>query len=294
MVAIGSYTVAPYLPVLRFDYPGLPGTITGGQRVCNIGIEFRALTTFWPMTLLIVSIGILIFICIMLGRALCGWLCPIGLVQDLLTKTRTTLKFSSKEVSRKTHERLVLVKYSILILAFILAGSLGLSLLANETAGNTYKAIYPEGTSQIAPYCSVCPAPDIHYIGTIINTRSLEFSDKAVYFGLFVIFCVFIFGILMPRFWCRYFCPMGALSSCFNKVSILSIQKDHTKCTKCNYCVNACDMRVYKVKDEDKYRRVTDTNCMFCLECIESCPDKALSLSFGGKKIYHGGKSWWL
>lgn len=107
------------------------------------------------------------------------------------------------------------------------------------------------------------------------------------------IISVIMGAVAMPRFWCRYFCPMGAFSSFFNKVSIFSIRKEQLKCTKCNYCVSACPTRVQRVKDEDLDDRVTDMNCIFCLDCIEACPEKALSLSVNNKPIYRGGKGWW-
>jgi ferredoxin len=47
------------------------------------------------------------------------------------------------------------------------------------------------------------------------------------------------------------------------------------------------------VADEDKDTRVVDTNCTYCLDCIEACPDKALTLEFADKPIYKGGSEWW-
>ncbi len=52
-------------------------------------------------------------------------------------------------------------------------------------------------------------------------------------------------------------------------------------------------MRIQDIKEEDKKDRVVDLNCTFCLDCIESCPEKALSLSLASKPFYRGGKDWW-
>ncbi len=86
---------------------------------------------------------------------------------------------------------------------------------------------------------------------------------------------------------------MGALSSIFNKSSILTLKKEHDKCTKCNYCVTCCDMRVDKVRVENVNDRVVDTNCTFCLECVDACPEKAVYATMGGVKVYQGGRDWW-
>ncbi len=185
-------------------------------------------------------------------------------------------------------------KYAVLLLTLLLSASIGLTFLSGEVAGNTYKAAYPEGTTQIAPFCAVCPSPDIYYVGTVINTGDFQFNDPTRIVALFVIIFIIGAAVVMPRFWCRYLCPMGALSSIFNKSSMLALKKDHDKCTKCNYCLTSCDMRVNKVKNESVDERVMDTNCTLCLECIDACPEKgAVYLTLGGKKIYQGGSEWW-
>jgi polyferredoxin len=293
MTTLGGHYIAPLLPMLRFDYPGIPGETVGEQRVCNIGILYRSLSSFWPMAFIIISIAVLFLVCILVGRALCAWLCPIGLVHDLITKIRTKLGFRSREFSDKGHERMAMVKYAVLLLTVLLAASIGLTLLNNQVAGNTYKEVYPAGTSQIAPFCTICPSPDIYYLGTVYNTGDFQFYDPTRILALVTIIIIIGAAVVIPRFWCRYLCPVGALSSVFNRNSALSIQKDHQKCTKCNYCVTSCDMRVYKVRDENVDDRVVDTNCTFCGECIEVCPEKAVYASFGGKKFYEGWSEWW-
>ena len=293
MTTFGGHYIAPLLPMLRFDYPGLPGETVGEQRVCNIGIQYRALTSFWPFTFLIISGAILLLVCLLVGRALCSWGCPIGMIQDLITKVRTRLGIRSREIKQKSHDRLALAKYAVLLLTILLSASIGLTFLSGETAGNTYKDLYPAGTTQIAPFCAVCPSPDIYYLGSVFNTGVWQFNDPTRYVALLVITIVIGGAIAMPRFWCRYLCPMGALSSLFNKSSMLAIKKDHSKCTKCNYCVTCCDMRVCKVRDENKDERVMDTNCTLCMECISACPEKAVYATFGGKRFYQGGSDWW-
>jgi len=289
----GSYWISPVLPILRLDLP--VDYAAGGQRTCTLGTVIRSLTMFWPFILLILTIGILILVCIIIGRMLCGWACPIGLSQDLATKVRETFRINSKEFSLKSHKKLVAVKYAVLLIVLLSALSLGISTFFETTVTNLFISHFPEGTAQVAPYCQFCPTPVIYYISNVLFFGAPPLLSNWVNLSLWVLFFGFIIGAFaIPRFWCRYFCPMGALASFFNKVSFFSIRKDQSKCTNCNYCVNACPTRVQRIKDEDKDDNVTDIDCTFCLECIEACPEKALSLSVGRKAIYQGGKAgWW-
>jgi polyferredoxin len=199
MTAFGAYIFAPLLPVIRFDYPGTPGALDGGQRVCDVGILYRGLSSFWPLAFIIISIAFLLLICAIFGRLLCGWICPIGLFQDLIAKIRTALRIKPKEFSQKTHDRMTMVKYAVFMLALLLAAATGLSLLTNYTAGSAYKGLYPEGTAQIAPFCAVCPAPSVYYMGAVVNTGDFQFSDPTRYLAIVVLGVVFIGGFLRTK-----------------------------------------------------------------------------------------------
>lgn len=290
---VGSLMVSPVLPILRFPKIFEIEELGEGVPLCSLGSWERTLTLFWPLLLMIAILGILFLICIIIGRALCAWACPIGFIQDLITKARSALKVNPKEVSQKAHNKMVIVKYAFLFGVILLSISMGAALLADQATGEIYKSYFP-GMAQSAPVCIGCPAPILRYIIIDISINSKpNLADWTSWLQIFI-FGVFIVGaVATPRFWCRYLCPMGALSSCFNKTCLLSIKKDYEKCTKCEYCVDVCPMRVRKIVDEKEDTRVVDTNCTYCMDCIKACPEKAITLEFGNKTIYKGGKEWW-
>jgi polyferredoxin len=101
---------------------------------------------------------------------------------------------------------------------------------------------------------------------------------------------------VIPRFFCRYICPLGAMMAPFNKISLLSIQLDAQRCKPCSYCANACSMRAMRIKKISEMRnlRVSGLECCFCLECVASCPENALALAIKGKEVYKGNRrEWW-
>jgi NAD-dependent dihydropyrimidine dehydrogenase PreA subunit len=297
--AFGSLVIGPMLPLLRFrhmagGYVGVP--------LCSIGSISRSLSGNWADLLLapIALIAVLMLVGVLVGRALCGWACPIGFLQDLGARTKAALGLGDIELSRKGHERLKLVKYAVLLFVLILAVDIGVSTVLSSDAHSDFisgMTGFPLFQSGATP-CEACPAPITGYFfpddllkhgvaGTFVMT-----PEGAL--RIFVLLGFVIGAFMMPRFFCRYFCPAGAMASLFNRASALSIEKEQEKCTECNYCVTACPMRVHKLKDEHVDSRVHDMECTFCLECIDSCPERALSLSFQGRTIYRGGKEWWL
>lgn len=297
--AFGSLVIGPLLPLLRFrhmagGYVGVP--------LCSIGSISRSLSGNWADLLLapIFLIAVLMLVGILVGRALCGWACPIGFLQDLGARTKAALGLGDLEPSRKGHERLKLVKYAILLFVMILAVDIGVSTYLSPDAHSDFisgMTGFPLFQSGATP-CEACPAPITGYFlpddilrngmkGTFVMTPEAGLR-------IFVLVGFIIGAFAMPRFFCRYFCPAGAMASLFNRASALSIEKDQEKCTECNYCVTACPMRIQKLKDEHVDSRVHDMECTFCLECIDSCPERALSLGFQGKTVYKGGKEWWL
>ncbi len=290
---IGSLYVSAVLPILRFpkfwDLPGLGE----GVPLCAAGSLERTMTTFWSFSIIILIIGILFLIGILIGRALCGWACPIGLIQDLVTKVLRRLKINSLEPPRKVHEKMRFIKFAILFVVMAISVSVGLSIFIHAPSGEMYRGLC-DPMAQASPTCLGCPTPILRYIAIDIGTNFSPNLDNPSNIFQISIFLLFIIGIFaVPRFWCRYLCPVGAMSSLFNKVSLLHLHKDQSKCTRCNYCVDVCPTRVESIMEESETARIGDTSCTFCLECIEACPEKALSLNFGNKVIYKGGSDWW-
>jgi ferredoxin len=294
---IGSLIIAPLLPILRFRH------MAGGRYgvpLCSIGSLARCLSgNWWNLFIPFAVIGVLMLVGIFVGRAMCGWLCPIGLLQDIVTKIRTALHMNPREMSQKNHEKLTLAKYAIFFLLMLLALSIGISAIGHSEAGEMYSSQFSELPliESGATPCEACPAPVIGYfmpddfITHTIDGSFVMTSEAAL--RLFVFFGFFAGVVVNGRFFCRYFCPSGAMISFFNKGSMLALFKDQSKCTKCNYCVTACPMRIEALKDEDVDYEIRDRECIYCLDCIDACPEKALELQFQNKKFYKGGKEWW-
>ena len=196
-------------------------------------------------------LGILFLYGLMLGRTICGWLCPFGLFQDLIYKIKTPkLKKSG------TTRVLSYFKYVILaVFVFILTGF----------------GIYPA-------FCKyICPAGILEGAFGILPQDSdylsmlgSLFTWKFILFVTIVVFCIFAY-----RAFCRFICPLGAIYSLFNRFSFFGIKLNRDACTSCGKCVTKCKLDIKHVGDQE---------CISCGECIDVCPTKAIS--FKGPKIF--------
>ena len=204
-------------------------------------------------------LGLLIFFGAVLGRLVCGFLCPFGLLQDLLHK----IPFPKKIKTFKGDKTLRKLKYAVLILLVIVLP------LCVKLTPFFCKYLCPSGTAS-----GILLALSDTSLFRLFGSR---FAWKACILGMIVLLSVVIY-----RPFCKYLCPLGAFYAPFNKVSAVKIQVDADRCVNCGVCANACPMNV------DPSKTPNHTECIRCGECIGCCPASALRYElFGRKKEEH-------
>ncbi len=222
------------------------------------------------------------------GRALCGWVCPFGFVQDLLKY----IKRKQAEVSLRTHETMIKVKHGILLLTLFISGSLAVSAVSGGTS-------YVEALGAFAPgpFEALSPANTLFAIlpRVIFDIRHAIFmvmeAPESILIGILslsplfwlrfaIMVAVLAMGVYVQRSWCRYLCPEGALLALLSRFSFLGLKRDPLKCTRaeCRACVEACPMKV-RILDLP-WEKFTDPECIYCLKCVSACSTKALRPKF--------------
>ncbi len=233
----------------------LPGlncySCPGAIGACPLGSLQNALSESGTK-LPVYVIGIILLYAIILGRTICGFLCPVGLLQELLYKIK-----SPKLKKNKITRCLSYFKY-ILLVVLVIAMPLIYGLQQNGIPVPGFcKYICPAGTFEGAIFL----LSNKNNSNFFVMLGSL-FTWKFVLLILFAVASVFIF-----RVFCRFICPLGAIYGIFNKLSILGVKVDKSKCTHCNACVNNCKMDVLEVGDHE---------CIQCGECQKVCPVNAI------------------
>jgi len=189
------------------------------------------------------------------GRAFCGWICPLGSLQDFFANWSRGLcggkercrgiKDTSKipiKIQPQLDGWLRYFKYFVL-LAIIMVSTF---------------SVYP-------PLHSICPVRAI-----------FSFHWDTVLLGF--VFVLFVLSSMVNlRFTCKYLCPMGAVLTIFNKFSLIHLRVDQEKCVNCGRCDNECPVDIAAVPEN-----LDSPECIRCLECLETCAkEDTLELNLG-------------
>lgn len=206
---------------------------------------------------------IVFFVCFfvplfLFGKLFCGFVCPMGFVQDVLNLARQKTGVQGVSLSQRGYERLAVIKWAAVML-FLGMGFAGLD------------------------FCNICPA--------VTLSPALSGFKTTVYISGFVMLFVLVGSFFKGRFFCNI-CPLGLIMGLTSKISLVRLKKDCTACTECGACYNACPMGIKTVYTEREKEDVTDINCLFCGECIHNCPeDNALKITLAGKSLYTSSRS---
>jgi len=206
-------------------------------------------------------VGLLLIFGSLLGRLVCGWLCPFGLVQDLLYKIPFV-----KKIGRLPGDRwLKYLKYGILA-GFVIV----LPLTVLDIVG--------QGKPWFCEY--ICPS------GTLFAGIPLVASNPALQSALGWLFTwkvailvvLILLSVVVYRPFCRYLCPLGAVYGLFNPVALYRYRVEETACTHCGACQRACRLDIDPVKNPNH------PECIRCGECVKACPHGAICSTFNKKK----------
>ena len=230
---------------------------------------------------------ITIAVTLLLGRVFCGWVCPLGTLNNLVGSLR---KATVGDAPANWHR----VKYFILIgiLASavftlqpvglidplsLLIRSLGLSIFPafNAVVRAVFDGIYaadPLGVTAVT-----------EPVYSALKRTVLSFTQPVYLQSLFIgmlFLAVLGLNLVEKRFWCKYLCPLGALLGLLSRFSLLK-RSVSEGCTECGACGQVCQ----GAAAPDVKGQWTDAECYYCWNCDDVCPNNAVSFGFAGRKV---------
>lgn len=244
-------------PLKHLCFPGLNCySCPGAVGACPIG-SLQAVMGSWKYSVCLYVGGFLMLVGAVLGRFVCGWLCPFGLVQDLCHR----IPFFKKLGTFPGDKALRWLKYGVLLVFVIL-----MPLFVVDIVG--------QGGPAFCKY--ICPA------GTLLGGIPLVAKNPGLQtmvgflfrWKMAILIVTIVLSILIYRPFCKYICPLGAIYALTNGVSLYRLRVDREKCVNCGKCAQVCKMGV------DPLKNPNSPECIRCGDCARACPKEAIHLRF--------------
>ena len=228
----------------------------GALGSCPIG-SLQAVIGSMKYNLSLYVIGIMMFFGVLFGRFICGFLCPFGLIQDLLNK----IPFKKIKVNKKINNIMKYFKYVILMVFVII---LPMFWVNDVGMGSPYfcKLICPSGTLTAGIPLAILNKPLRATLGFLFQWK------------VFILIITILLSIIIYRPFCRYICPLGAIYSVFNPISFYKMDIDKSKCNGCKACERKCKMNI------EVYKNPNSLECIRCGECAKVCKQNAIVTGF--------------
>lgn len=240
------------VPVLNcYSCPGALGACPIGSLQAVAGGHSRSFSFY--------AVGILVLVGVVIGRVVCGFMCPFGLVQDLLNK----IPVPKIKVPKAADKKMRLIKYGILFIVVMILPAVVSSI---------------NGISEPFFCKYLCPAGTLEAgIPLLLTNKSLRAAAGSLFVLKALLLAVFIISAMtISRCWCKYLCPLGAFYALFNKISVFSLEIDQNRCTGCGACSAACPM------DIDVQKDIGGAECIKCGKCSSVCTASCIHVSVCG------------
>jgi len=262
-----------YLPVKSCRFLRQRGTL----RACFMHFVSESISWLTPLRSVLPHILLFLILAILLGRFWCGWVCPLGFIQEILNIIRKIFKLKPFFFSERAKRILKNLSYLLFISIVILSILSAIPKLSWSFRKQVYLSV-----------CQMCPS---RYIFPYIGGWPIKHNLFPLGYGIFTIISAIFTLLLLASFfakrsWCRI-CPSGFLLSFFNRGGLLNKKKENLKCTRCGICLEVCPLKNKEVYLEKRKKDIDFASCIHCFRCIDLCPEEnCLKVYFLGKTLF--------
>ncbi len=215
---------------------------------------------------------------LLLGRVFCNWMCPYGALHQLVGWL-FNIRSNAQKIESNRYRSGYQLKYYILAVMLVLAcfGSLQIGLLDPICLLVRTFAVAVSPAADLATSALLSGLADrgldLPWLGALSTAPGAP--EQRVFGGAWFVGVV-IFGLVganlvVPRFFCRFLCPLGAFLGWLSRFALWRIDRDVTKCTDCDLCLKGCEGA------SDPQSALRKSECFVCFNCIDDCPEDALA-----------------
>ena len=268
----GAFGLAATIIVLPIMSPaGNPyATVIGAWQL----MEIMLTAAIFPF----LAIAVILLGSLTIGRTFCAWVCPFGFISDIVSYVG-----KRKRVSRGLNRSL----YNLAIIIALLFLFIDFSIAYNEAIGTSiydyFNDFAREPSSIIEPTTTLFSMLFWYFYWGLYPRRWEDLSKlldypTAFWLRVFILILAITLNYYVPRWWCRWICPLGGIMGVGSKYKIVKVYVDPKLCLgeKCGKCNRVCPMGV-PVADY-KGSEISDPLCTTCLMCLDICPMNAIRI----------------
>ena len=214
-------------------------------------------TLYWP---LLWALAVIV-LTIVFGRFFCGWVCPFGALHQFVGYLGNRKKTTAQKIRVNKYRKAQCIKYFILIIFLFMAAFPSLAATLQ--------------TGLLDPIPLVTRSFNLLLLPIIDRAANFVSVTARFYEGAWLILAIFLTAILLnlviPRFYCRFICPLGALFAIISRFAIWRIGRKQTECSNCKLCDKACEGAC------EPSGKIRISECVLCFNCRDDCKDELLA-----------------
>lgn len=221
-----------------------------------IGTALTTHTLYWPFLWTLAAI----ILTIIFGRFFCGWVCPFGALHQFTGYIANRRKTTASKILLNRYRKAQSIKYFILILFLAMAAFPSIAAALQ--------------TGLLDPIPLVTRSFNLLLLPLVDRAFGLASATARFYEGAWFILIIFLAAILLnliiPRFYCRFICPLGALFGLMGRFAIWRIGKTQSECINCKLCEQSCEGGC------EPAGSIRISECVLCFNCLDDCKHRLI------------------
>ena len=222
-----------------------------------IGTILTTHTLYWPLLWALATV----VLTIIFGRFFCSWVCPFGSIHHFVGFLGNREKTTPQKIQLNKYRKAQCIKYFVLIVFLFMA--------AFPSLATTLQ------TGLLDPIPLVTRSVNLVLLPIFDSSVNFVSVTSRFYVGAWFIFAIFLaavlFNLLIPRFYCRFVCPLGALFGIIDRFAIWRISKNQSECINCKLCEKSCEGGC------EPAGNIRISECVLCFNCLDDCKHELIS-----------------
>lgn len=258
------------------DFRNLIGS-SGVQSIIFLQFVPSFLKFLTILSLSAIGFLIILILTVLFGRVYCSAICPLGILQDFISRAGKLIKKRKKYKFSKPHN---ILRNSILILTIFTGIFFSIFIINLLDPYSGYGKIAsqlfrPAGIWINNGFARLLESLNVYFLHRK-DIHPVNFSSLLISFMLLGI--IILMAGKWGRLYCNTICPVGTLLGWISKISLFKIQLNKTSCTQCGQCMFSCKSQCISVKSME----IDHSRCVACFNCLTVCKDNAIHFSLKG------------